>query len=172
MHMATLIGVIAGLALILSAGTPYQDLLIDPAQLLFVVGGGLIATLVAHPLAMAAKVPKLFLRGLLARHYDVIALIERIVAFAETGRREGILALEQKLTQEDDPFLSTGVRLAVDGTEPDLIMDILETELQCIEERHFHHVRVLTSFGLGCVLFGGISALMAITLQGASSSTS
>ncbi|MFT5086971.1 MAG: chemotaxis protein MotA [Candidatus Latescibacterota bacterium] len=57
-------------------------------------------------------------------------LIERMVGFAETARREGILALEAALRKEDDPFLSGGVGLAVDGTEPDLIMDIPETELR------------------------------------------
>lgn len=168
MHLATIIGVIAGLALIVSAGTPYQDLLIDPARLLFVIGGGLVATLVAHPLAMAAKFPKLLLRGLFAGSPDVRGLVERIVAFSEIGRREGILALEVELNDQDDPFLAAGTRLAVDGTEPDLIMDILETELSFIEERHVHHARVVTSFGQGCVLFGGIAALMTITLQGGS----
>ena len=168
MYLATTIGVVAGLALIVSAGTPYQDLLIDPAQLLFVIGGGLVATLVAHPLAMAAKFPKLLLRGLFAGSPDIRALIERIVAFSEIGRREGILALETELNEHDDPFLAAGTRLAVDGTEPDLIMDILETEVQFIKERHVHHARVVTSFGQGCVLFGGIAALMTITLQGGS----
>ncbi len=63
-------------------------------------------------------------------------LIERVVGFAETACSEGILALEKELNAGDDPFLAQGVRLAVDGTEPDLIMDILETELQFIGKRH------------------------------------
>ena len=55
MDIATLIGVIAGLALIFTAGAAYQTLLLDPTNLLFVIAGGMIATLVAHPLSMASR---------------------------------------------------------------------------------------------------------------------
>jgi chemotaxis protein MotA len=168
MDFATMIGVIAGGLLILSAGEPYQDLLINPARLLFVIGGGMIATLVAHPLAMASRFPVLLLRALFARVPDVAGLIIRVVGFAEMGRREGILALEAELRPDDDPFLAAGVRLAVDGTEPDLIMDILETAVQFIKERHAHHGRVVASFGRGCLLFGAIASLMTLSLQGGS----
>ena len=78
-----MIGVIAGGVLILSAGEPYQDLLLNPARLLFVIGGGMIATLVAHPLAMASRFPVLLLRALFARGPDVAGLIIRVVGFAE-----------------------------------------------------------------------------------------
>ena len=168
MDLATIIGVIAGGLLILSVGEPYQDLLINPARLLFVIGGGMIATLVAHPLSMASRFPVLMLRALFARVPACTDLIIRVVGFAETGRREGILALEAELRPDDDPFLAAGVRLTVDGTEPDLIMDILETEVRFIEQRHAEHARVVSSFGRGCLLFGAIASLMTLTLQGGS----
>ncbi len=168
MDVATIIGVAAGLMLILSAGGPSHDLLMDPARLLFVVGGGMIATLVAHPLSMASRFPVFMLRALFPRVPDATAHIERAVSFAETGRREGILAIEHALRPDDDPFMCAGLRLAVDGTEPDLIMDILETELRFIEERHAHHGQVVVSFGRGCLLFGGIASLMTLSLQGGS----
>ncbi len=49
------------------------------------------------------------------------------VGMAERARREGILALESLAQSMTDPFMKDGVQLAVDGTEPDLIADILET---------------------------------------------
>ena len=83
-------------------------------------------------------------------------LIERVVGFAETACSEGILALEKELNAGDDPFLAQGVRLAVDGTEPDLIMDILETELQFIGKRHKQAQRMVGSLGVSGLVFGGI----------------
>ena len=166
MDPISLIGVIAGLALILGAGSQHVDLLFDPRQLFLVVGGGVIATLIAHPLGMAVRLPAILWRALLARRTTPVELVERAVQFAEMARREGIISLEANLTEEDDPFFRGGLRLAIDGTEPDLIMDILETELQFIEERHEHHGHLVRAFGRGCVFFGGIGALLTGALQG------
>lgn len=52
--------------------------------------------------------------------------------FAEVARKEGILALEEMVSDKSDHYLRSGVRLAVDGTEPDLIMDILETWMESL----------------------------------------
>lgn len=51
---------------------------------------------------------------------------------AEMARRRGILALEQFTDKMDDPFLKQRIRLAVDGTEPDLILDLLETWMESL----------------------------------------
>jgi len=54
------------------------------------------------------------------------------VGLGERARREGILALESLGQSMTDPFLKDAVQLAVDGTEPDLIMDILETWMESL----------------------------------------
>jgi flagellar motor component MotA len=51
---------------------------------------------------------------------------------AEQARREGILSLEPLLAETAEPFVQEAVQLAVDGTEPDLIDDILRTRLDCV----------------------------------------
>ena len=63
-------------------------------------------------------------------------IIKTLVGFSEKARREGLLVLEEDAKQVDDPFLGKGVRLVVDGTDPELVKDILETELDAMEERH------------------------------------
>ncbi len=55
---------------------------------------------------------------------------------AEVARAEGILALEALAGKMGDPFMQDAVRLAVDGTEPDLIMDILKTWLASLEHEY------------------------------------
>ena len=92
-------------------------------------------------------------------------LIEKIVGFAETARREGILALEQAVEEANDEFLSGGIRLAVDGTEPDLIMDILETELLYIEERHNQASEMIARAAEMAPAFGMIGTLVGLVLM-------
>jgi len=62
--------------------------------------------------------------------YDEINSV--FVGLGERARREGILALESLAQSMTDPFMKDGVQLAVDGTEPDLIIDILETWMESL----------------------------------------
>ena len=55
---------------------------------------------------------------------------------ANIARKEGLLALEEAAQDMDDKFLQKGVLLIVDGTDPELVRNILETELAFIEGRH------------------------------------
>ena len=96
------------------------------------VGGGIAATLVAFTLrdiwhALAAT------RNVLIVHKpDPPQIIERIVGYAETARREGILGLVEPINAEQSRLLRGSMQLVIDGTEPSLIMDILETELHFV----------------------------------------
>ena len=63
-------------------------------------------------------------------------LISTLVGFSEKARREGLLVLEDDAKNVDDEFLRKGVQLVVDGTDPELVRDILETEVEGMEHRH------------------------------------
>jgi len=56
-------------------------------------------------------------------------IIEQLVGFSEKARREGLLVLEDEARNADDPFMARGLRLVVDGTDPELVKDIMDTEL-------------------------------------------
>ena len=49
------------------------------------------------------------------------------VHLGKVARAEGILALEEYAAEMADPYIQQAVQLAVDGAEPDLIVDILQT---------------------------------------------
>ena len=85
-------------------------------------------------LSMKRELKKLTQRPLLQLSYDEINQV--FVGFGEIGKKEGILALESVIQGADEDFLNYGVRLAVDGTEPDLIMDILETWRESLLHEH------------------------------------
>jgi len=63
-------------------------------------------------------------------------IIDGMIDLAEKARRGGLLALEDSLSRTDDTFMQRGIQLIVDGTDPELVRDILETDLAYIEDRH------------------------------------
>jgi chemotaxis protein MotA len=165
MDIATIVGFIAAVTcLMVGIGTNLSSM-IDPSSMVIVVGGTLAATLIANPLPEVIGLIGVIKCAILTNVPVPTIIIERIVGFAETARREGILSLEQAIEEGDDPFLSTGVRLAVDGTEPDLIMDILETELQFVQERHEQGQTIIANMGNAAPAFGMIGTLIGLVIM-------
>jgi chemotaxis protein MotA len=138
MDIATLAGLIAGIVFtivsILLAGR--LSLFFDAASVMIVFGGVIASMLISYPIDK-------FLQGLKTIKYafsnvvlDPKQLIEQINELALIARKDGLLALEEKAQALPDPFLKKGILLIVDGTEPDLVRNILETELIFTETRH------------------------------------
>ena len=167
MDVATIIGLLVSLGLIFQAsGLAMWG---DVPSLAIVIGGGIGASMAANPLPDLMNAFKAAVKAFMPTVSDAPQLIEKIVGFAETARREGILALESAVEEGDDPFLGGGIRLAVDGTEPDLIMEILETELRFVEERHKKGQEILSrmadvfpAFGMIGTLVGLVNMLLAM----------
>jgi len=165
MDIATIVGFIAAVTCLMVGIGSNLASMIDPPSMIIVVGGTLSATLIANPLQQVIGLIGVIKCAILTNVPVPTIIIERIVGFAETARREGILALEQAIEEGDDPFLSTGVRLAVDGTEPDLIMDILETELQFVQERHEQGQTIIANMGNAAPAFGMIGTLIGLVIM-------
>ena len=165
MDIATIVGIIAAItSLMVGIGANIQ-FMIDVPSILIVVGGTISSVLIANPLPEVVNLIGVYKNAVFNKPTVPSELIEKIVGFAETARREGILALEQAVEEADDQFLSQGVRLAVDGTEPDLIMDILETELQFIEERHKAGQDMISAMGDAAPAFGMIGMLIGLVIM-------
>jgi len=165
MDIATIVGFIAAVTCLMVGIGSNLASMIDPPSMIIVIGGTLSATLIANPLQQVIGLIGVIKCAILTNVPVPTIIIERIVGFAETARREGILALEQAIEEGDDPFLSTGVRLAVDGTEPDLIMDILETELQFVQERHEQGQTIVANMGNAAPAFGMIGTLIGLVIM-------
>jgi len=165
MDIATIVGFIAAVTCLMVGIGSNLPSMIDPPSMIIVVGGTLAATLIANPLPEVIGLIGVIKCAVLTNVQMPTEIIERIVGFAETARREGILSLEAAIEEGDDPFLSTGVRLAVDGTEPDLIMDILETELQFVEERHKEGQEIIANMGNAAPAFGMIGTLIGLVIM-------
>ena len=143
MDIAAIIGWVFGLvvlaaSLLLSADYDTEVLagIISWPSLLITFGGTIACTFLAFPMQKIWIGIKAFTKTLVPPKADLIEMIAKIIGLANLARREGILALEDAVEEMDDEFLKQGIMLVVDGTDPDLVRSILETEITYIEERH------------------------------------
>ncbi len=164
MDIATVIGTIAGLALIMLAivlgGSPAAY--IDPISIVIVIGGSCSATLTAFPLKSVLGLPKIVMKTIFVPGANPSGLITELVGYAEVARRDGILSLENHTEEMSDEFIVQGIRMAVDGTDPELIKQIMDTELDNIMERHRQGKGVLDTMGRYCPAFGMIGTLVGL----------
>lgn len=132
MDPATLIGILLGLVVIVGAnimegGNPTALLLLPSIILVF--GTTLLITFAGGTVPDAKNAVKALKRSVLGKVRPASEVVPTIVSLAERARKEGLLALEDSLKTIDDPFLVKGVTMAVDGTDPDEVRQILEAEV-------------------------------------------
>ena len=162
MDLVSLLGLLVSLLVVLNATLGDPAGLDDLNTLVLVVVGGLGGTLVSCRGAGVARTLAAALKALFRRRYDFRELVMTIVGYAETARREGILALEPAMNETRDKFLASGLRLAIDGTEPELIQSILGIEVQGLEARHRQGHQTLRTLGWHFAAFGLLGALLSV----------
>jgi chemotaxis protein MotA len=129
---------------------------------MIVIGGTLAITLINYPLSDVLGVMSVLKNAFLHKIPQSTALVPDIVELAKIARREGILALEKKVKQMNEPFLNKGVELAVDGVEPDAIRTIMENELIATEDRHKKGAEIFTVMGTFAPAMGMIGTLIGL----------
>jgi chemotaxis protein MotA len=130
---AAIVGVVLGLVAvfgtqILEGGSPASILLIPPIFLILVGSAG--ASLASNTLPGMIGGIKWLVYALTAKKADPESVVEPLVKMAERARREGLLALESEMETVDDPFMRKGLQMAVDGTDPDDLYEILSAEVR------------------------------------------
>ena len=119
---------------VMGGGNPMQ--LFNLSAALVVLGGTLGATLASTSVEQIKTVPALYKKAFATGPPDYRAELDRIVSFAEKARREGLLALDAEVAEIDDAFVRKGMQLVVDGTDPEVVREILEAELDGMAARH------------------------------------
>ncbi|PHR90653.1 MAG: motility protein A [Blastopirellula sp.] len=169
MDIASVVGVIAALGLLLSAILMAEgsvlSAFIDVPSGMVVIGGAIAAAMISFPLKSILGVPMVTKKVFLNKLTDIGALIEEIVSLAETARRDGLLALEGRIAEIDNPFIITGIQMAVDGTRPDVIEDIMRTELDAVATRHRDGKSVFDQLGRFAPAYGMIGTLMGLIIM-------
>lgn len=147
LNLASLIGLILGMVLMifgitfsmndLSFHFNYLKNFFDIPSILITFGGA-FSTMMIMEADIKAFFGKFATFGLVLKNqnYNEVETIRHIIELSNVARKEGLLQLEEISNEIEDEFLKKGILLIVDGTDPELVRSILETELGCIENRH------------------------------------
>jgi len=169
MDLASFLGVFLGIAcLVLAAADGNRAslaALFDVPSLLLVGGGTLAAVLICLPLTAILNSLRVCRQVFFRRQQDTAGLIRELVSLAETARRHGLLALEGRLPATADPFLALAVQMAVDGTRPELLEDVLRTEMEAVAARHKNGKLVPEHMGRFAPAFGMIGTLLGLIIM-------
>jgi chemotaxis protein MotA len=132
MDLASIIGVVVALIIVFVVqaleGGHASSIMLWPSMLL-VFGGAYMAAMAGGIMKDATGIGKSFQKVFLAKVKPPVALVDEIVKLAERARREGLLALEDAVKTVEHPFLKRGLQLAIDGTDPDELHDVLHAEI-------------------------------------------
>ena len=139
--IASLLGIILGLLAIVfgvisSAGLGGVYEYLDYPSVIITFGGAFSCTLMSVSLQNFIAGVKSIALIFKAPVVNTAEMIRKIIELSNMARKEGLLSLEEAAADLEDPFLKKGILLIVDGTDPDLVRAIMETELVSIEGRH------------------------------------
>ncbi len=168
MDIATVIGVVLALGLIVGAiliGGGTIGAFIDYPSIMVVFGGSIAAALICFPLSNFLGVFSIAMKCLFRKIDSISDVITQLVSLAEVARRDGLLALESKIAEIDNPFAALGVQMAVDGTRPEVMEDILRTELDAVATRHRDGKALFDCMGRFAPAFGMIGTLMGLVIM-------
>lgn len=168
MDIASAAGVFIAIALIIGSiiiGGGQLTAFIDAASIMVVVGGAIAAALISFPLKNFLSVFGVSMKVFFNKAEDVPGIIKQIVELAEVARKDGLLALEGKVAEVEHPFIVLGIQMAVDGARPEVMEDILRTEIDAVATRHGDGKALLDCMGRFAPAFGMIGTLMGLIIM-------
>ncbi|ASS67754.1 MULTISPECIES: flagellar motor stator protein MotA [Paenibacillus] len=166
MEKSTFIGIVLGFAAVLVGmvlkGAPLHNLA-NPAAFMIIIVGTAAALFIGFPMSEIAKFPTLlklvfFSPKLLSRQN----LIGMFADWASVTRREGLLALETKVEDIEDPFLKNGMRMIIDGNDQDFVREVLLEDIAATEDRHKAGALIFTQAGTYAPTLGVLGAVVGL----------
>jgi len=171
LDIATVIGVVACLIFIIISIAIGQDgiagikYFLDAPSAMITFGGAFAAIFAGYNIKEflnGLKSAKIAFKGAASETSGVIG---KIIELSNVARKEGLLALEEAATDLDDLFLQKGIMLIVDGTDPELVRGIMETELISIDDRHKKNIGFWENVGAMGPAWGMIGTLVGLILM-------
>jgi chemotaxis protein MotA len=164
----TIIGLVAALVAIFGAAVVESGsisillALLNAPSAMIVFGGTLGAVIVSFPLSRVLQLTKVLgvaFRDVPSSERD---LVEMFVRLAERARREGLLALEGEASEIADHHLKKGLLLVVDGTDPELVREIMESDVTAMADRHEGRYAMFEAAGGFAPTMGIIGTVMGL----------
>ncbi|GGG25461.1 flagellar motor stator protein MotA [Paenibacillus abyssi] len=166
MEKSTIIGVVLGLvAVLLGMFLKHAPLsnLINPAAFVIILVGTAASLFIGFPMSEIMKFPKLIKMTFISQNLvSRDELIRLFMDWATITRREGLLALEAKVDEIQDPFLRNGMRMIIDGNDQDFVRDVLLEDIAATEERHKAGALIFTQAGTYAPTLGVLGAVIGL----------
>lgn len=166
LEISTVIGAVGGLISVfvgmIIKGAPISSLN-NPAAFLIIICGTFSCLFTAFNMKQLKSLPKLvkmaFFKPALQEKSELLQLF---IELSQIARREGILALESKVSEIEDPFFRTGLGMVIDGMDPEFVSDVLDAELAIMQERHATGRSMLEQAGLYAPTLGVLGAVIGL----------
>jgi len=164
MDIATILGIVSGIGLVAMAimGKGSLVTFVDIPSMLIVLGGTFAAIFVNFTLKEVIGVLSVVKKAFQNHEKSDLELINTFENLAVKARKEGILAIDRAIEDLDDEFMREGLELAVDGTDPEVLRDIMESEITYTMERHKKGQNIFMSLGTFAPAFGMIGTLIGL----------
>lgn len=169
MEIATPVGILLSVvfiavAFILEGGSPMVAFS-NPAAIIIIVGGTVGVGMASNKMSDIGPGLKATLKVFKpGKKLDGAGAVNELMDYADTARRDGLLALEEKAKAVEDPFMKRGLELVIDGTDSDEVADVLEADIAAMKERH----KVAAKFHMDCGTYapaiGIVGCVLGLTL--------
>ena len=168
MDLASVVGLVGAFGMVIYTAISTAGGMIGLIRLLnlpsfaLVILGSYFAVMVANKWSSSLGVFGGIKRTFSVPAFNESAIIQKLVAFSEKARREGLLALEEELEDLDDEFMRKGLRLVVDGTDQAIIRDLMELELTQMQARHSVLQALLMTWAGAAPAFGMMGTVVGL----------
>lgn len=166
MDKGTLGGIIAGWSFVILAialGGAGFGAYIDIPSLIIVVGGTLAVTAGQFEVSELKRMtPAIKVAFNEVKTESLPELVEKMIFYATEVKKHGVMHIEQKVMQENNPFLKEAFQLIVDGTKPEVLEPLLELKMEHMEKRHGIMIGLFGNMGGTAGSMGMIGTLVGL----------
>jgi chemotaxis protein MotA len=165
LDIATIIGITLALGSILGGQVlegGHVGSIMQLTAFIIVIGGTIGAICIQNPLSVVLRGVSMLKLGVMDPKHDNKGTVTTIIDLANVSRKQGLLALEGKLKDIHDPFFRKGVQLIVDGTDPKVVHEILEIDVEHQEEEGIIAAKVWEAAGGYAPTVGIIGAVLGL----------
>ena len=162
MDLATLLGLIGGLAFVIMAMVLGGSIgmFVDVTSILIVIGGSTFVVLMKFTIGQFFRATKIAGKAFMFKADEPEDLIAKIVEMADAARKGGFLALEEM--EINNSFMQKGIDLLVDGHDADVVRAALKKDIALTDERHTQGTGVFRAFGDVSPAMGMIGTLIGL----------
>lgn len=166
-NMLPLIGLVSGITLLIWAIMIAGDLVsfLDPTSIIITAFGSFAALMISFPFKTLLNIPKVMKMLLSDSQENRVDLVNKFAELSRKARRDGLLALEDDMETIENEYMVEGLKMVIDGVEPDTIKDIMELKLDTVEIRHRTGQQVFEKWGELAPAFGMLGTLIGLVIM-------